>query len=106
MEDEQQDKRTCGHKVKVCRKCAHRYPKEEYGLWECPECGEDRHCQDSPMDNGKCRRAGGKSLGGVASPRAKTLRHSRYVPRRLRPAFKSAAEDTEFLTLRTDLNFL
>ncbi|HEX8556682.1 MAG TPA: hypothetical protein VF668_01195 [Pyrinomonadaceae bacterium] len=104
--EEQQDKRLCGHKVKTCRKCGHRYPKAEYELWVCPECGEDRRCQDSPMDNGKCRRAGGKSLGGVASPRATTLEHSRYVPKRLRRAFKAAAENKDFLTLRTELDII
>jgi predicted RNA-binding Zn-ribbon protein involved in translation (DUF1610 family) len=104
--EEQQDKRICGHKVKTCRKCGHRYPKEEYELWTCPDCGEDRRCQDSPMDNGKCRRAGGKSLGGVASPRAKTLEYSRYVPRRLRRAHKAASENADYLTLRTELDFI
>jgi len=106
MEDQQQEKRICGRKVKTCRKCSHRYAKAEYELWACPECGEDRKCLDAPMDNGACQRHGGKSPGGIASPRAKTLEHSRYVPKRLRGAFKAASQDTDILSLRFERDFI
>lgn len=98
----------CGHRLKTCRKCKRRYAKEEYELWNCPDCGEDRHCQDAPMKNGsgKCRRAGGPSLSGIAHPNARTLEHSRYVPRRMRRAFKGASEDTNYLTLRFERDWI
>jgi hypothetical protein len=110
MDDtQQQEKVICGHKTKTCRKCSHRYTKDEYELWACPECGEDRKCKDAPMNNGsgKCQRAGGKSLAGIASPRAKAgLKYSRYVPKRLRKAHKDASENPNFLSLRFELDLI
>jgi hypothetical protein len=34
----------CIARKKSCRKCGHRYPKEERPFWYCPECGEPRRC--------------------------------------------------------------
>ncbi len=53
----------CGKRNKNCRKCAHHYAKGDKS-WECPKCGEDRHCH-TPRVVGleTCRMHGGK--GGV-----------------------------------------
>jgi len=111
MEETQQQSKPiiCGRRNKTCRKCKRRFSKEEYELWNCPACDEDRHCTDSPvggLEGGACQRHGGKSLGGIASPRAKTLEHSRYVPKRLRSAFKTAQTDRDYLSLRFERDYI
>jgi len=96
----------CGKRTKNCRQCKRRYTKAEYEVWTCPACGEPRACTNDPMPNGACGMHGGKSLGGIASPRAKTLEHSRYVPKRLRTAFKAANKDADILSLRFERDMI
>ncbi len=40
-------------------------------------------CKNAPMANGRCRMHGGKSLCGIASPRFKHGRYSKYLVARL-----------------------
>lgn len=83
----------CGRRMKSCRKCKHRFPKAEYELWFCPECGEDRHCTTRVNSDGRaCRKHGGESLGGVASPTYQGKGYSKYIPERLRKRYEDGLE--------------
>lgn len=94
----------CGARKKQCRKCFHQYSKDEYELWECPECGEDRHCtQKVRVEGERCRFHGGASPKGIASPHYKTGRWSRAMPRGLRKLVESALSDTKLGSLRDAL---
>jgi len=98
---------TCGARTKTCRNCGHRYTKDEYDLWKCPECGEDRHCQRPVAYEGKrCSVHGGKSLAGVNHPKYKTGRHSKYLPDRLQARYEEARNDPELLAVRSEVALL
>jgi predicted RNA-binding Zn-ribbon protein involved in translation (DUF1610 family) len=59
----------CWRRRSKCSTCNHKYTKEEYDLWECPECGGDRHCHTPVHQQGEaCRQHGGKSLRGAEHP--------------------------------------
>lgn len=95
---------TCGARTKSCRQCGHRYAKAEYGLWECPECGEGRACRARVGREGeRCRLHGGRSLAGVASPSFKHGRYSKYLPGRLVGRYEEARADPELLALRDEI---
>jgi hypothetical protein len=94
----------CGARTRSCRNCGHRYTKGEYGLWECPECGEPRGCQQPVQREGeRCRFHGGASPKGIASPNFKTGRHSRYLPAKLLSRYKEALSDPDLLELRSEI---
>ncbi len=94
----------CGARTRQCRKCGHRYPKEEYDLWECPECGEPRACRRKvPVQGQRCKFHGGKSLAGPAAPAYKHGRHSKYLPTRLVERYGEAVGDPELLALRAEI---
>lgn len=97
----------CSRKNKQCRKCEHRYSKEEYELINCPECGEDRRCRYAVKHAGDaCRqRHGGSSLKGIASPSFKTGRHSKYLPEGLRERY-DAAPDERLAALDDELRLI
>lgn len=61
--DSEAPKRKCGGKLKTCRnkECAMRFPKELHDVWDCPNCGETRHCENDAMKNNTaCRVHGAK----------------------------------------------
>lgn len=93
----------CGRKTKRCRACGHKYPKEEYELDACPECGEDRACKRRAMPNGACKLHGGATPKGLASPHYKTGRWSKYMPTRMVPRYEESQRDTELLALQADI---
>lgn len=94
----------CGARTKQCRACGHRYTKEEYPLWECPECGEKRACRRKVSREGeRCRNHGGASLKGIASPTIKHGRYSKYLPDALADRYREARSDPELLSLRDDV---
>jgi predicted RNA-binding Zn-ribbon protein involved in translation (DUF1610 family) len=94
----------CGARTKTCRSCGHRFSKSEYDLWQCPDCGEDRHCQQRVVVEGeRCRVHGGASPRGVAHPRFQTGRYSKYLPDRLAERYEEALKDPELLALRDDI---
>src|SRR5260370_32193822 len=73
----------CGRRCKNCQnpKCRHRYAKEEYALWACPECGRDRHCQETKLySNGACHKHGGPTPSGIFSPHITNGRRSKFLP--------------------------
>jgi len=97
----------CGARTKSCRNCGHRYTKEEYDLWECPECGEDRHCRRAVNEEGdRCRFHGGRSPRGIASPSFVHGRLSKYLPDRLAPRYAEAEQDEDLLALRGEISVL
>jgi len=58
------------------------------------------------MANGRCHLHGGKSLGGIASPRFKHGRYSKYLPSALAQRYESARQDPDLLALRDDVALL
>jgi len=98
---------TCGARTKSCRKCGHRYTKDEYDLWACPECGEDRHCKIPVAHKGdRCRFHGGKSPKGIASPHFKHGRLSKYMPDKLAARYDEALSDDDLMALRNEIALL
>ena len=93
----------CGRKTKACRACGHKYPKAEHDLDACPECGEERKCRRPAMANGACYLHGGASPKGLAHPRYKTGKWSKYMPQRMLPRYEESQVDTELLALRADI---
>lgn len=64
--------RRCWRRNNNCHACDHKYSKDEYDLWECPECGFDRHCRTPvPRAGDACRMHGGTSLKGDQHPNFK-----------------------------------
>jgi hypothetical protein len=75
-----------------------------------PVCGArlrgqtaDRRCQQRAMHNGRCRLHGGKSLGGVASPRFKHGRHSKFRPVRLLDKMDATTATVADLGMRNEI---
>ncbi|MCK5613524.1 hypothetical protein KAR91_67260 [Candidatus Pacearchaeota archaeon] len=94
----------CNRRTKSCRKCKRRFTKDEYELWLCPECGEDRHCLVAVSKEGQaCRKHGGASLSGVAHPNAKHLRYSKHLPKHLKGNYEAALKNPEYLSMRNEL---
>jgi len=97
----------CGARTRQCRKCGHRFSKAEHELWECPECGEDRHCRHKvPTEGARCRYHGGASLRGIDAPRYKHGRYSKYLPDALTDRYHAAQSDPDLLSLREDVALL
>lgn len=115
----------CWRRVKLCHnpECpaitstgkGHRYgardsENDEYDLWECPECGHDRHCrqayseQGHPLEEGEaCKHHGGASLKGAASPQYVTGKYSDYIPSNLLPDFLEFLYDPDRLSLEKEM---
>lgn len=53
-----------------------------------------------------CRKHGGASLKGIASPSYKTGRYSKYLPGRLLDRYHEAAQDPELLNMREEIALL
>ena len=97
----------CGARKRQCRNCGHRFGKEEYDLWECPECGEDRHCRLSvPHEGDRCKYHGGASPKGIMSPHFVHGKYTKYMPDRLAERYQQAEQDDELLNLRSDIALL
>jgi hypothetical protein len=66
-----------------------------------------RRCQDTAvMENGRCRRHGGKFLRGVNAAGYKTGRYSMDLPTRVAARYESALADPELLSVRDDIALL
>src|ERR671916_1968189 len=63
-------------------------------------------CRREPCRNGRCPNHGGKSLGGIASPRLTHGRYSRSLPAQLAARYTAAQHDPELLSLRDELALL
>lgn len=100
----------CGRKTRRCRRCGHRYPKEERALDACPECGEPRACRKTVLREGDaCRLHGGASLSGVAHPNwngGRTSKLFRSLPARMQDGFRASRDDPEILNLSNDIAVL
>ncbi|MFN8565362.1 MAG: hypothetical protein U0703_27895 [Anaerolineae bacterium] len=79
-----------------------RHPKFGY-----PVCGADtepnkwgvEYCCTRPMSNGKCRKHGGKTPSGIASPHFKTGMYTRYMPPRLLERYHESLSNPDRLAL-------
>lgn len=97
-------KNKCGRRKKKCAECGHRFPKSEYDLWDCPECGTNRACNNSSkLEDGACRLHGGDSLSGELSPRWKDGLYAKYLPSGLLKRHNEAKSDPELLSLVNNL---
>lgn len=63
----------------------------------------DYRCHRAPMPNGRCYLHGGKSLGGVASPRFKHGLYSKYLPKTLRKDYETIRKDHDLTELNDEL---
>lgn len=76
-------------------------------MHDSPICGaktrDGGECQNAAMANGRCRMHGGLSPAGVASPRFKTGKFSRYLPERLLERYEEAQGDETLLELRDEI---
>jgi hypothetical protein len=57
----------------------------------------------SLYENGRCKKHGGATPKGIASPHFKTGKHSRHLPSRLLDKYQEALEDPELMSLESDL---
>ena len=60
-------------------------------------------CRTYPMANGRCRIHGGKSLKGIASPRFKTGKYSKYLPEKVRTRYLATIVDKDLISLRDEI---
>ncbi len=60
-------------------------------------------CRTFPMANGRCRLHGGKSLKGIASPRFKTGKYSKYLPEKVRTHYQETIVDKDLISLRDEI---
>lgn len=98
------DTLTCGARTRRCRQCGHRYGKEEYELWQCPECGEPRACRRRVVEPGqRCLFHGGASLKGLVAPSFTHGRYSKYIPARLQGRYEEALADPDLISLRDEI---
>lgn len=63
-------------------------------------------CLNPAMPNGRCRKHGGKTPVGLASPHTKTGRWSKDLPTRLAARYEETANDPELLSLRQDIRLI
>ena len=63
-------------------------------------------CKNKPLDNGRCKLHGGKSLKMTEHPSFKTGKYSRYIPERLLEKYKMAESDDILLTLKSEINLI
>jgi hypothetical protein len=96
----------CGKRCKVCQKCKRRYSKEEYDIWNCPDCGHSRKCTQAKMI-GKdcCRKHGGKTPTGKASPHYKTGQWSKYdhLPLDIQKRIERLCADKDLYSLEREI---
>jgi len=97
----------CGRRVKRCSDCGHRYPKSEYELWECPDCGKSRKCRAKVKREGAaCKLHGGASLKGVASPRYRGKGYSKYLDGEMLTDYLEFAEDPDRVSVVMELDLM
>ena len=97
----------CGARTHSCRQCKHRYTKEEFELWECPECGEPRACRGGLVPGAnRCKFHGGASLRGLASPTLTHGRYSRSLPTRLQAKYLESIADEDLLAMNQEMALL
>ena len=94
----------CWRRTRQCSKCEFRYTADDYDLWECPECGNDRHCRRKvKFDGGACKFHGGKSLKGAESPSYVHGKYSIYMPNNLLERYEGFLEDPRRLSLDKEM---
>jgi hypothetical protein len=95
----------CWARVKTCRLCKHRYLKEEYERWNCPDCGTDRHCI-APKVGGypRCtKHGGGEPNKGKLTGRPRSNRYTDVLSSDMVRDYRSGLSDPELLVLRDEI---
>jgi hypothetical protein len=102
----------CNRHNKTCTQCGHRFIgkgqiNSEYDLWNCPECGFDRHCQKPVREEGMaCKDHGGKSKKGMAAPNYQGGRYSKYMQGLPREDFDASLAADDLLNLTPEIALL
>lgn len=87
--------------------CGHNFTTDEYDLWECPECGKDRHCRIVVEHAGDaCKFHGGLSLKGAASPQYKHGGYSKYLPTDIASRYEEFQNDPTKLSLEHEMSLI
>jgi len=102
------DEPICARRRKQCPKthggCGHQYTKDEHDLWECPECGLDRHCQFPVKKAGEaCRYHGGLTPRGVEHYAYKHGLYSKHLPGNLLADYQAFKDDPNRLSLEEEM---
>lgn len=75
-----------------------------------PICGAIRRdgmpCRGAPMENGRCKMHGGKSLRGIEHPNYKHGKASRYLPAGLVEKFEAIMADPDYVRQREQIAIL
>lgn len=66
----------------------------------------EHKCLGRPMTNGRCRKHGGKTPKGAASPHFKTGEWSDHLPTKLAALYKETEHDAELLSTRRSIRLL
>jgi len=104
MPQNDKGKYMCWRKRHKCAKCRHFYPKEEYDLSNCPECGEPRQCRNPVSYDGEaCKYHGGASLKGALSPQYRHGAASKYLPTNLAAKYYDFLSDPDRLALDSEM---
>ena len=95
----------CWARIKTCRICEHRYTREQYDLWHCPACGEDRHCIASKIAGyQRCRVHGGGSPGkGKIVGRPRSHRYTDVLSSDLVRDYRMGLADPDLLALSDEI---
>lgn len=82
------------------------YQRDLRKFYDGKICGaltnQRKFCTTVPMENGRCRLHGGKSLNGLDHPRTKHGGYSKYIPKALMEKYKDAQENEDLLSLREE----
>jgi hypothetical protein len=102
-------KKPCGAATRTCE-CGHHRKRHVDGLGACQEkrckCKtfQAKRCKDLKVyPNGRCRKHGGASLVGPASPSFKHGRYSKLLPGNLAHHYEVARQDPDLVSLRSEL---
>ena len=95
----------CHARKKTCRQCGHRFTRDEYESWYCPECGEDRHCRARKVAgyNVCTKHGGGSPSKGKLSGRPPKNRYGNALPSNILKDYENSLRDPELLALRDNI---
>jgi hypothetical protein len=99
----------CGRRRRQCYNCGHKYIGKdqidsEFHLWECPECGDDRHCA-WPVNNAgeACKYHGGASPKGAEHYNYKHGAYSKWLPSDLASGYEEYMSDPDRMSLEREM---
>jgi len=98
----------CEARKKTCRKCGYRFTRDDYELWHCPKCGEDRHCRARKVTGyNVCTKHGaGEPHKGHLPGRPRKNRYGDALPSKILQDYENSLRDPELLALRDNIALL